>query len=411
MSISFSRSALAQQWLEQFAPGDQASACELLDCMLLVSSDEFKNQVQEAILQWAAEVNGPVGLYAEREGLPVPLFAEDTAFPRRASGPGPVPIAINHADFGSEAIIAQLVSELCRSDERFLNHPGPDEIRSRHMRAFLIVTDFVGSGDRIHDYLQAAWQVHSVRSWWSLHLLSFGVVAYSASKIGAKKVRRHPSHPTLSLVRTCPTIDTEFSNQNRERIRSLCERYDPVLRPFAASLGWGNVGALIVFSHGIPDNAPNILWQWGSSPRSWVPLFPGRATVGRREHFGHATTTEKILHRLASLRQYRLSVSPRLERATRQSQQAVLVLAALAGRGAKTEETIASKTGLNVVEVRRLVRNAQENGLADARLRLTDAGQRELAYFRRDLPPHDVSVENNAAPYYPRALRPPTQSS
>jgi hypothetical protein len=111
MTMAFSTSDVAQQWIEQFAPGDQALACELLDALVLVSGDEFKNQVQEIILRWATNVNEPMGLYAEREGPPVPLFAEDVAVPRRASGPGPVPITSDDANVGSEGIIAQLISE------------------------------------------------------------------------------------------------------------------------------------------------------------------------------------------------------------------------------------------------------------------------------------------------------------
>lgn len=247
--------------------------------------------------------------------------------------------------------------------------------------------------------------------WWSLRLLSFGVVAYSASQAGAKRVRRHPSLPTLDLVRTCPTVETEFAAQERRWVRLLCAKYDPALTPFTPPLGWGSVGALLAFSHGIPDNAPNILWHSGSVRRPWIPLFPGRATAGRRDHFGHHNTTETILRRLAALHQYRLSLSPRLREASSQGKEIILVLAALAGRRSQTEESIAGKTGLNILDVRRLLQMAQQSGLVDTRLRLSDAGQRELANFRRELRPSDISVPTNTNPYYPKALRPPSKSS
>ena len=412
MSMSLSTSTAAQQWLDQFAPGDQAAAVDLLNALVLVSSDEFRDRLQERMLRYAANVQGPVGLYAERELQPTPLFAESLGIPRRASGSGPAPFTSDNPDVGSEGIIAQLISELCRGDgDRFLNHPGPDEIRGARMRAFVLVTDFVGSGDRASEYLGSAWQVSSVRSWWSLGLLSFAVIAYSATQAGAKRVRRHQSEPTLDLVRTCPTIATEFSRKEGGLIRSLCEKYAPASTPFASSLGWGNVGALLGFSHGLPDNTPNILWESGGSQRPWVPLFPGRATVGRREHFKSLMSTEKILHRLAALHQYRLSISPRLREASSQGKQILLVLAALARRGSKTEETIASKTGLNILNVRDLLAEARKNELVNAKLLLTDAGHRELAYYRRREVSRDVLVPNDASPYYPRSLRPPRKSS
>ena len=76
MSMSLSTSTAAQQWLDQFAPGDQAAAVDLLNALVLVSSDEFRDRLQERMLRYAANVQGPVGLYAERELQPTPLFAE-----------------------------------------------------------------------------------------------------------------------------------------------------------------------------------------------------------------------------------------------------------------------------------------------------------------------------------------------
>lgn len=107
-------------------------------------------------------------------------------------GVGPQPIQPTRAydpEVGSEGLIAQLITELCRLPRSpFLNHPGPDEIRKRKVRRFIVLTDLIGSGRRARDYLEAAWQVRSVRSWSSLRLLRFEVLAYATTDHGRRRV-------------------------------------------------------------------------------------------------------------------------------------------------------------------------------------------------------------------------------
>ena len=96
---------------------------------------------------------------------------------------------------GSEGLIASLITQLCRERrDQFLNHPGPDSIRRKKLRAFFLITDFIGSGERVCDYLTAAWRVASVKSWSSFHLLRFEVIAYSATDKGSAP-RQSPSKP------------------------------------------------------------------------------------------------------------------------------------------------------------------------------------------------------------------------
>lgn len=170
-------------WLSQFEPEDQATAVALLRAMTLVSRDAFADRLRDLILHRLREGQTPIGLYVERElrhrhGVPFRLFKESERKVRRAYGAGPRPVEPTRsydADVGSEGIVAQLVSELCRSHPtQIFNHPGPDAIRKRGIRRFILVTDFIGSGKRAATYLQAAWRVRSVRSWWSTRALGRG---------------------------------------------------------------------------------------------------------------------------------------------------------------------------------------------------------------------------------------------
>jgi hypothetical protein len=253
-------------WLSQFDPGDQATAIALLRAMTLVSRDAFADRLRDLILHRLKEGQTPVGLYVERElrrrhGVPFRLFKESARKVRRAYGVGPKPVEPTRAydaDVGSEGIVAQLVSELCRSQpKQIFNHPGPDAIRKHHIRRFILVTDFIGSGKRARTYLEAAWRVRSVRSWWSARArkgLSFEVLAYAATPQGRTIVEQHACEPGVHVVVGCPTIYTAFTDTE---VVELCSKYSPVPESVMPPTGYDEGGALIAFAHGVPNNAPN----------------------------------------------------------------------------------------------------------------------------------------------------------
>src|SRR3546814_17865425 len=81
----------AQKWLSQFAMGDRRLAEDLLSALVLVSRDDFVNNLRDLILQRVQQVDGVVGLYAERElghryGIPHRLFRESIRKPKSDLG-------------------------------------------------------------------------------------------------------------------------------------------------------------------------------------------------------------------------------------------------------------------------------------------------------------------------------------
>jgi hypothetical protein len=208
----FLRSASTQAWLSQFDPAEQPTAQAILEAMHLVSRDAFAERLQTLVRERIDAERGCVGLYVEREwptrkGVPHPLFKQPKRLPKRAFGKGPDPIKpIRPYDLGvgSEGIVAQLLTEVCRTSKgRTVMQPGPNAIRRKRIRRFILVTDFIGSGARCWCYLQAAWRVASVRSWWSLRAttgMAFEVVTYSGTPAGIQRIRSHPSAPLVSQV-------------------------------------------------------------------------------------------------------------------------------------------------------------------------------------------------------------------
>lgn len=409
----FLRSAATQAWLSQLDPSEQPIAQAMLEGMLLISRDKFAERLQALVGERIDAGQGPVGLYVERElpsrkGVPHRLFKQTKRRPKRAFGKGPDPIKpVRHYDLevGSEGIVAQILTEICRASKgKVVMQPGPDAIRRKRIRRFILVTDFIGSGKRCWQYLEAAWRVASVRSWWSRRRttgMAFEVITYSSTVAGLQKVQSHPAEPLISQVAGCPTIENTFSYGMREHIRDLCERHNPV-KSFPA-LGFGDAGSLIAFAHGAPNNAPACLFKRAGG---WEPLFPARVTQLVRAAFSIEDPAEEVRVRLIMMGQRRLA-EPALT-AVDESRRALVVVMAALSNPPRTLEAVSRKTRLTLLEVKTEVARGMTMGLIDTQNRVTDAGHAELAHLRTASKDARLPVSQIPdTPYYPSSLRAP----
>jgi hypothetical protein len=406
------------QWLRQFRAADQSLALRLVRQIRTVDSNEFQQGLLAAIRAAEQSISGRIALFVEREvrkgpgKVPNRLFKQTDRKPRRAYGIGPPliqPLRSVNRNVGSEGQLSTLATLLVRErPDRYILQPGPDEIRAARVRHFVILTDFIGSGERACDFLTAAWRVASVKSWHSLGLLRFHVVAYCATDLGRRTVERHDTKPNVNIALPCPTIATEFRPSDAILLSRLCIEYDLVDHNKKDSLGFGGVGALIVLGNSAPNNMPRIFHARGRR-RKWIPLFPGRVATGR------ISRQEKQQQQLASelllrMRQPRLSTSSLRETLTPDAQKLLLVMAAL-GRPPRTLDVTARRTGLTILEVEELESQCQRLGWLDAALRLTDAGNLELQYIRKHQGAFEAVESASDEPYYPTALRPPVNSA
>jgi hypothetical protein len=420
----------AQAWLGQFNLGDRALAKNLLEAFCLVSRDDFIDHMRTMLIIEAESIDGTVALYAERElrhrnGIPHRLFKEVRRTPRRAygaAGPAAVkPTKSYDPSVGSEGIVAQMISELCREfPKKFLNHPGPDQIRRKHARNFWVVTDLIGSGDRARHYLEAAWRVRSVRSWWSGGLMKFAVMAYSATEFGEKLVSRHSCRPKVHIVLPCPTIDTTFSKPMAEQMKRLCTAYNPTEgEPGRApwgwsgpSLGYGSAGALLVFAHGAPNNVPLMFHKASKNKNNlWTPLFPARVSASiSKDEFGIGLTAERINARLNNLGQHTLAKSDAVMKSDIPTGQIFLLLGALSRPPRLNDRVLAGRTGLPTHELNKLLRVMTAHGWIDSQRRVTDQGAGQLAHAKKQLQLASSAMpvgNHEPQPYYPTSLRRP----
>lgn len=414
----FLRNQATKDWVAQFPLADQPHAIALLKAMLLVSRDEFDKELRKLLTSRIVSAPGPVAVFVEREirkqnNIPDALFKRSRRRPRRAEGPGPNPVQTQYSTnrlVGSEGIVAQLASQVVRSTRNGdLFHPSPNQIRSRKVKRFIIVTDLIASGKRVVDYLRSLWKVESVRSWVSLGLVRFEVVAYSATENGAKLVRGHKSSPLLHYVSPCPTLATAFSKEKYIAVAEVCERNNPNRRKSKYDgLGYGQTGALIAFGHGVPNNAPRVLHGRSSS---WAPLFPTRVTATMAKTFGRDNSEMGVRQKLAEMKELRLSRArwsnedAVQNEGTARELKMILVLAAYT-RPPRKIESASSRTGLPILEVQEIIDSAKNADWIGDNGRLTDAGHRQLNHLRKSQPNPSAKVANEEKPfYYPKSLR------
>ena len=417
-TLKLSQTGKGIDWLKQFDPDDQGDAAKLIDHMRLVSHQEFAEQLQSLIIERAKAVDGPIGLYAEREirkwkGVPNRLFKEQRGNKnRRAYGVGPQPVSPTKAydpKVGSEGIVAWLITQLCnREPKLFLNHPGPDAIRKNRIRTCFLVTDFVGSGTRVINYLSAAWRIFSVKSWVSYKLFKFEVVAFSGTDKGVSKVEKHRCRPSISLVQSCPTIETVFKDEEAERIRQICIAYDPERSDLIDSLGFLGTGALIAFAHSCPNNTPRLLHKSG---KRWFPLFPARVTGEVSSVFEDRRDKDSLIDRLQRMNENRLASGEWFEQASKDGRSLILLLAALR-KSPRFDEALSRNTGLTIPEIKIFIHALNEWKWIDDDRCLTDDGYKQLRYIRNiKATTQEVLSSVSEGLYYPQQLRAPRNAS
>ncbi len=406
---ALSRTSLSQTWLSNFPLKDLDTASLLLDRILLVGASEFTSAIIKQLNRIERECLNEkpcLALYAEREvekhnHVAMPFFPETDK--GRATGDGIPPVSVDpkKQDVGSEGIVAALISKYCKVPvHHAISHPGPDALRQNQARKIVIVTDFVGSGRRVGEMLDAFALVASIQSWRSYGLLDFHVVCYSGTEWGLRDVQRHSLRPKVSFHIACPVINEAFSGSELGAIKLLCKTY-PGKRsryPF----GFNETGSLIAFSHGIPNNAPAILH---SHAGGWKPLFPGRSTASS-EIDRIADSSEMLAknsERVLGVRAARKVLS---DSEGDLWTHAMLVLDAIRS-GAKTPTKVSALTQIPIDRVEEVISLSQTAGWVTPKQTLTRMGRREIRGIRR----YDLLDEEIAFPeshlYFPSQLRAP----
>ena len=175
---------------------------------------------------------------------------------------------------GSEGIISNLCRDIAKSTTDVLNHPSIPEMRSARCRHILCVDDMIGSGFRMIKFVEWLYQNTTVRSWHSLHYISFVACAYSASAIGRGYVAKNRLISNVQIVQSIGEGRSIWTRKQREYFQDLCERYAEFTRKPDWPIGFQNAFTMNIFPHNCPNTTPAILWA--SKTGSWRGIFAGR---------------------------------------------------------------------------------------------------------------------------------------
>lgn len=401
----FSESEAARSWFLQFSDAERPIAASLVDEILLVGADEFRRGLKQLLDVVLKQRRGgrPLALYVEREvqteqGRILPIFDAPGAVHATGTGPAPVLFDPDTPEVGSEGTIANFITGYRRlHGDAVLDHPGPDRLRNCRAGPIVIVTDFIGSGNRVWEMLEAFRTVRTIRSWRSHHLVDFHIVAYSGTEEGLRRVRSSRLRPQVLTVVGCPTIERAFRGDRCAAVRQLCSAYPP---DYQFPFGFGESSALIAFEHGIPDNAPAILH---SDFGGWRPLFPNRSALASTAAFP-VTNRKELVARAARMLRVHDAQRYLADNRGRRWIQTMLVLAAIE-EGARTCDSISARVRISiraVGETLEFTRVARWTNGSDA---LTPLGRAELQSLRRRRAGSPVFPTSPRSFYYPTQLR------
>ncbi|WP_156376836.1 hypothetical protein [Yonghaparkia sp. Root332] len=399
-----SETTRGREWLLQFELDDLPAASALIDLIRFVPGGEviagIRRTVEEMLI--AHSIESPIAV--------VPIMSLEDMIPLSA-GVLPVLPAVftdydpsqRHAgEPGSEALLAQLVREIRTAAGPSGLLPFPvtlDAMRAERARTVLFLTDYIGSGRQVLDYV-ASWQRHpSIRSWRSGHRVKFLVVAYAATTLGLSAVRNDANVDRVTVVEVVPSVSDLVLQTSGEKLEEICRNYARRGRLGGNPLGHGGAGALFASSFSVPNNLPAILIR---QSKVWTPFFPGRSVPT-------AISDEIGAHRPAVDFATELSAARELRLAFRLSDETGLkrweVLVATLALNLSSAEEIAHRLAIDVAEADRVLRSIHALNLRDSRSRVTTAGQGVLAMARRRTRAVSAGLEPGESPYYPRLTR------
>ena len=393
----------AKRWLEQFESDDQDTAARLLDAIVFVPGGEVLASVRGNVEDWLQEERGRlpaaiVPILAQEDMQPLmgaELPSEPSVFtdfdPSQDSG----------ADAGSEALVGYVIREIRKSQSRRTVLPSPVSLKELHdsrARTLLMLTDYIGSGRQVLDYV-AAWHRHpTIRSWRSFGLLHTVVVAYAATMEGKRFVETTGQVDELRIVRVVPAMG-DGAEGEWGGLASLCRLYARRGRLRRPPLGFGGSGGLFATSFSVPNNLPAVLIERSTK---WEPFFSGRSVPDALAREIQAHEPERDMsEELAGAGQRKLAARLREGRLDRRWHLflAVLPLAA------RPDDELSLALGASLAQIRQVRALLEASHLIQTNGRLTQAGLRVLSRHRRKPRVVTADLAGEDSPYYPRLKR------
>jgi len=392
-----------EEWLKQFSPADQDAAALLVSNLTLISHSVFERGLQEKLEEQTSIGTTPFALFAVREvAVQESYFTQSTN-----STSGQLNALSQGVDQGSEARIVTMIRNFCKSDpNNLLNHPDIEMMRSSKCRTVMLVDDFIGSGNRVLEFIKAFLQDPSYASWHSTKYVNIVVVAYAGTDRGIRAVKRHKTQPDVSFVRRSPSFfDAIWSKKKRDSIIHVCEHYGVKTSKKHMSLGYSRTMGAMVFEHGCPNNAPAILWAPKTKQKTWTSLFPNRSILSNEKSIFPAEVFGRGLQGSLFDVGQRTLATLILSPVTGNINENTLLVLAFIAKGQRKLSTLSFATGLDEQRCEKIVDRCIQLGLITKTKRLSSKGKAELDALRRKTRSNLGIPEIGEEYYHPSQLR------
>jgi len=148
----------------------------------------------------------------------------------------------------------------------------------------LIVDDFAGTGTTIQNGLQKFFEYEGVKDVLEIYLTEKRILCYLLYSFPEALQKLRKSYPKVEFLTThvfgdeASALDSESGIfENEDEIRFAHDVLLQIGRELSPQipLGYGDMGALVVFHNTVPNNTLPIFWSSGTAnDKPWKPLFP-----------------------------------------------------------------------------------------------------------------------------------------
>jgi hypothetical protein len=410
-----------QQWINQFDFEDQRMARAFLNEFEFISTDEFVSEIESTLEQKIIHSNKvallPVRALISKDECYFPQKVEDLntyinfsdgdinseslkecrEHLARAVSVEKIdtfnPIFIHPTENpGSEAIIGNLITQLCRKHRQKVvvgnndRSPSVNDLRVSKCDELILIDDVIGSGDRVADFIKSILMNKTLKSWVSLGYMKLTVVSFMRSNSSYERLEKSKFKFNVEHNRDYPTFN-DLEDDLISVYRELITKYTNKKEQF--SFSYGHIFGRALFEHSIPNNTPSLIWR---NVRKWKNPGYGAARVGVwNAVFPNRAMPNLIKQSIKDLYKHK--------RSRKHKMLAVLSLCDEVKIDKKLSD-LSTRLDSPVAEITELVAVLQQIGLLDTALDLTVEGNAELNYLGNNHNPIVFSKEN----YYSKQM-------
>lgn len=411
-------------WLSQFShsPDDKIVAQTLLNACYSIGSKHFTDDLSFMINN-IFRMTDKVAFFVERElkknkGTPQRMYKirkikvpGKRRYKRQSYGAALQAVyskRLTSQGIGSEGVIANFLTKKIqynRYRNRFFLQPTIEEIRKQKINNIVIVSDLIGTGQRIIDMIESLWKSETIKSWHSLKFVKISILCYACTEKAEIEIAKHNAGVKVFKIISCPTIDSEFNSQTRDEIVELCQKYGSYSdRP----LGYQDSGILMSFAHSIPNNCPAILGEsFSNSQKTWNRLFRvpyqfGGQTKSKNQLYDDIE--KNIYIRL----DYEYMPNVLKEIGYNTSLRKAIVMIFLLDKGVRNEMDLIAFTKAPLDMISSMIKNAKEYDFIKSKgFQLKSQGKKHVQALKKKEFSYKKMVESNQPFYYPQSLRAP----